>query len=85
MSLSGGLGDWDQFDAHKQMTGKDSTYDENNYTTKLDTSAPDFKEKMARAARIAREIETSATYNAHQAEERGQINIRDDSIDEEAK
>ncbi|TID15673.1 hypothetical protein E6O75_ATG08001 [Venturia nashicola] len=85
MSLSGGLDGWDQFAAHKQMTGKDSTYDENNYTTKLDTSAPGFKEKMAHAARIAREIETSSTNNAHQAEERGQINTRDDGIDEEAK
>jgi PAB1-binding protein PBP1 len=85
MSLSGRLGDWDQFAAHKQMTGRDSTFDENHYTTKLDTSAPGYKEKLARAERIAREIETSATSNVHQAEERGQINTRDDGIDEEAK
>jgi PAB1-binding protein PBP1 len=85
MSLSGRLDGWDQFAAHKQMTGRDSTYDENNYTTKLDTSAPGYKEKLARAEKIAREIENSTTNNAHQAEERGQISTRDDGIDEEAK
>ncbi|QDS76612.1 hypothetical protein FKW77_007733 [Venturia effusa] len=85
MSLSGGLDGWDQFAAHKQMTGQDSTYDENNYTTKLDTSAPGFQEKMAQAEKLAREIETSSTNNTHLAEERGQINTRDDGIDEEAK
>jgi PAB1-binding protein PBP1 len=85
MSLGGRLDDWDQFAAHKQLTGHDSTYDENNYTTKLDTSAPGYKEKFARAERIAREIENTTTTNAHQAEERGQINTRDDGVDEEAK
>jgi PAB1-binding protein PBP1 len=85
MSLGGRLDGWDQFAAHKQMTGRDSTYDENNYTTKLDISAPGFKEKLARADKIARAIEASTTNNAHQAEERGQIGTRDDGIDEEDK
>jgi PAB1-binding protein PBP1 len=85
MSLGGSLGDFDQFAVHKQMTGLDSTYDENNYTTPLNTSAPDFKAKLARAQKVAELIEGSATTNAHQAEERGQINSRDDGIDEEAK
>jgi PAB1-binding protein PBP1 len=77
---------WDQFEAHKKLTGLDSTYDERYYTTAINTSAPDYKERQARADRIAREIETSSTGgNRHVAEERG-IKATDDSgIDEETK
>jgi PAB1-binding protein PBP1 len=86
MSLDNGrLGDWDQFAAHKQLTGLDSTYDENHYTTKLDTSAPGFKDKYSKADRIAREIEGSTTTNAHQAEERGLKAPEDSGVDEETK
>lgn len=85
LTLSGGLDGWDQFAAHKQMGGRDSSYDENNYTTKLNTSAPDYRAKLAAADRLAREIEGSSANNAHLAEERGQITSRDDGIDEEDK
>jgi PAB1-binding protein PBP1 len=87
MSLnSRGTENWDQFEAHKKLTGLDSTYDEKYYTTTINTSAPDYKERQARADRIAREIENSSTGgNRHIAEERGIKASDDNGIDEEAK
>jgi hypothetical protein len=53
--LGGRLDGWDQFAA----AGGKSTYDEHDYTTKLDTSAPGYAEKLARASRIAGDIDTT--------------------------
>lgn len=65
----GGLGDddtfgpsgngstsWDQFQVNEQLFGVKASFDEDIYTTKLDRSAPDFKERERRAQRIANEI-----------------------------
>jgi hypothetical protein len=49
-------GSWDQFSANEQLFGVTATFDEDIYTTKLDRSAPDFKERERKAARIASEI-----------------------------
>jgi len=35
---------WDQFSANKTLFGVKASFDEDVYTTKLDRSAPDFKE-----------------------------------------
>lgn len=48
---------WDQFSANKDMFGIASTWNEELYTTKLDTSTIP-REKREEAERIAREIET---------------------------
>jgi len=68
--ISGSIGQWDQFKANKELFNVDATFDENLYTTQLDTSQMDAK-KMAEAERIAKEIENTTTKNIHMAEERG--------------
>ena len=45
-------------------------YDENIYTTAINKSHPQYREKVAAAERKAREIERSAPTTAHVAEER---------------
>jgi PAB1-binding protein PBP1 len=50
-------GAWDQFETNKRLSGKDSTYDENLYTTRLDRSAPDYKKREKEADRLASEIQ----------------------------
>ena len=47
---------WDQFAANEQMFGVTTSFDEEVYTTKLDRSAADFKERERKAQRIASEI-----------------------------
>ena len=67
---SSSIGQWDQFKANKELFNVNATFDENLYTTQLDTSQMDAK-KMAEAERIAKEIESTTTTNIHMAEERG--------------
>ncbi|KAI2610860.1 uncharacterized protein GGS25DRAFT_519159 [Hypoxylon fragiforme] len=67
---SGGSGAWDQFAVNERQFGIKSTYDENIYTTAIDKSHPQYKERMAAAERKAREIERSVATTAHVAEER---------------
>ena len=85
LSTENGHVGWDQFAAHKKMTGLESTYDENNYTTPLNRSRPGFDEAARRADQLAREIEGSSATNAHIAEERGLKSLDDSGLDEEAK
>jgi PAB1-binding protein PBP1 len=47
---------WDQFAANEAEFGVVTSFDEEQYTTKLDRSAPDFKEREKKAQRIANEI-----------------------------
>lgn len=47
---------WDQFAANEQMFGVTTSFDEEVYTTKLDRSAADYKEREREARRIASEI-----------------------------
>ncbi|KAL2011709.1 hypothetical protein VTN00DRAFT_4427 [Thermoascus crustaceus] len=76
---------WDQFEANERLFGTTTSYDENLYTTRIDRSDPSYKQKEAEAARIAREIENSATDNAHVREERGLAPENDGGHDEEEK
>ncbi|KAI0407975.1 hypothetical protein F4802DRAFT_496176 [Xylaria palmicola] len=78
---------WDQFAANERQFGIKTTYDENIYTTAIDKSHPQYKERLAKADRTAKEIENSATTTAHHAEER-QMNFSggaDAGDDEEEK
>lgn len=72
MSLEGPAsgGTWDQFAVNERQFGIKSTYDESIYTTTIDKSHPQYKERVAAAERKAREIERSAAATAHVAEER---------------
>ncbi|EGD99172.1 PAB1 binding protein [Trichophyton tonsurans CBS 112818] len=81
---SSGTAGWDQFETNARLFGATSSYDENIYTTRIDRSDPSYKRKEAEAARIAREIESADTDNAHMREERGHVHQQDDT-DEEAK
>ncbi|KAH7106273.1 hypothetical protein BKA62DRAFT_686521 [Auriculariales sp. MPI-PUGE-AT-0066] len=82
-SSGGGGGSWDQFVANEQMFGVTTSFDEDVYTTKLDRSGPDFKERERKAQQIANEILGASTNNPHLAEERGQAD--DSGVGEEDK
>lgn len=75
---------WDQFAANEQLFGVKSQWDEDVYTHKLDTSAPDFAARQIEAAKLAKEIEQSASTNPHVLEERG-LNVDDSGVTEEDK
>lgn len=67
-SAAGGV--WDQFAENERLFGLKTNYDENIYTTQIDKSHPQYKERMIAAEKKAREIERSAASTAHVAEER---------------
>ncbi|EJU04894.1 hypothetical protein DACRYDRAFT_14026 [Dacryopinax primogenitus] len=76
---------WDQFAANEKLFGvRASNFDEHEYTTPLDRSGSDYKNREKRAQKIADEIQNGATSNAHIAEERG-LKPDDSGINEEDK
>ncbi|KAK4052938.1 poly(A)-binding protein binding protein [Microbotryomycetes sp. JL221] len=68
---------WDQFAANERLHGVRSDYDEELYTTKLDRTAADYKQREQRAAQLEKEIlratGTALAGNVHMAEERNMI------------
>ncbi|KAI9850032.1 MAG: hypothetical protein M1838_006172 [Thelocarpon superellum] len=82
---SGTSGGWDQFEANERLYGVKSDYDEGIYTTTIDRSNPQYRQRLARAEKIAREIEGGNTLNPHVAEERGRALVDDSGMDEEEK
>lgn len=70
LEKSASSGSWDQFAANERLFGLKTDYDENIYTTAINKSHPQYREKVAAAERKAREIERSAPTTAHVAEER---------------
>ena len=52
--------DWDQFETNKRLFNVNSSFDENLYTKKLDLSMM-TKEQIAKADRLAREIENTSS------------------------
>lgn len=78
---------WDQFADNERLFGLTTDYDENIYTTTIDKSHPQYKQRLAEADKKAREIERSAATNSHVAEERIADNLSktDDGVDEEDK
>ncbi|CAG8474913.1 4121_t:CDS:10 [Ambispora gerdemannii] len=75
---------WDQFAVNEQLFGIRTDFNEEFYTTKLDRTKPDFKEKERQAIQIANEITRTTTNNVHMLEERG-ILIEESHMDEEDK
>lgn len=53
---SAGGGSWDQFAANERLFGVRTHFDEDEYTTRLDRTAKDFKERERRAEQLAAEI-----------------------------
>ncbi|TVY83812.1 Uncharacterized protein LSUE1_G001222, partial [Lachnellula suecica] len=78
---------WDQFAENERRFGLTTDYDENIYTTAIDKSHPQHKQRVAEAERMAREIERSTATNSHVAEERVTDNVTggDTGGDEEDK
>lgn len=87
LESSGNSGSWDQFAENERRFGIKTDYDENIYTTSIDKSHPQYRERMAAADRKAREIEGSQAATAHVAEERVMdfIGGQDDAVNEEDK
>ncbi|CAI2177489.1 19956_t:CDS:10 [Funneliformis geosporum] len=75
---------WDQFAANEQLFGIKTDFNEEIYTTKLDRSRADFKERERQAIAIANEITRSSTTNVHMLEERGFI-VEETQMDEEER
>ncbi|KAA8493944.1 PAB1-binding protein 1 [Porphyridium purpureum] len=73
---------WDQFAENERRFGVKTDFKEELYTTKLDRTAQDFKEREAMARKLASEIEGKTSKNIHVMEERGQALGKD--YDEEA-
>jgi hypothetical protein len=79
-------GTWDQFAENERLFGLKTDYDENIYTTAIDKSHPQYKQRLAEADRKAREINSSQPLNSHVAEERIADNLAaEDGVDEEDK
>jgi hypothetical protein len=76
---------WDQFETNERLYGVRSDFNEDDYTIPIDRSDPSYRERAAKADRIAREIESGQTNNAHVAEERGHSAVDDSGLDEEDK
>lgn len=74
---------WDQFAENERKFGVRTSYDEHDYTTKLDKRRPGFHERELKAQRVAAEIEGRNAANPHVREERGQA-LQDDG-DEESR
>lgn len=53
---------WDQFAENERLFGVKTQFDEDVYTTKLDRSGKDFREREKRAERIAAEITGVSTF-----------------------
>jgi PAB1-binding protein PBP1 len=63
-------GPWDQFAENARLFGLKTDYDESIYTTTINKSHPQYRERVAAAEKKAREIERSVATTAHVAEER---------------
>jgi PAB1-binding protein PBP1 len=78
----GGAGGWDQFAENEKRFGTRTDFDEELYTTKLDRSGKDFRERERRAELLAGQIMGQSSANPHIQEERGQ-KLEDSGLGEE--
>lgn len=80
-------GGWDQFAENSRRFGLTTDYNEDIYTTTIDKSHPQYKQRLADAERKEREILRSAANNSHVAEERvtDNLNANGNGVDEEDK
>ncbi|RYP40793.1 hypothetical protein DL767_001439 [Monosporascus sp. MG133] len=87
LEKSSSSGTWDQFAENERLFGLKTNYDENFYTTQIDKSHPQYKERMMAAEKKAREIERSLPTTSHVAEERvmDYVGGDNDKADEEDK
>lgn len=99
--VSNGNTAWDQFTTNEKLFGAKSNYDEEIYTTRLDRSGKDFKDRERKAGILAQQILSvsllyipynfsyvaiqGSTGNIHIAEERNQEATSNGMLDEEDK
>ncbi|KAK0706339.1 hypothetical protein B0T26DRAFT_447860 [Lasiosphaeria miniovina] len=78
---------WNQFEENERLFGVHTDYDESIYTSAINKQHPEYKERMAMADRITREIQQTAPATSHVAEERVMdfSGGGEDQGDEEAK
>lgn len=81
-SLATSTHKWDQFQVNESKFGVKTTFDETEYTTKIDRSTPDYEKREREARRLASEIESSSSDNLHLQEERNH-RVQSDNRDEE--
>lgn len=88
-ALEGLAGGWDQFETNRKLFGVVTSFDEHEYTTRIDTLSPLYKQRLFDADKLAREImgesphgSKSDVSNIHLAEERGMV-FDDSQINEE--
>ena len=87
MESASHFGPWDQFAENERRFGLKTDYDETMYTTAIDRSHPQYKQRLAEADKKAKEIQNTAALTAHVAEERvmDHAGNHDKSVDEEEK
>jgi len=86
---------YDQFEVMEKKFGVVSDFNSDDYTTIIDKSGPDYKQRERHADKIAKEImqvrmimsidSKNVSSNAHVAEERNQVNPQNEHLDEEDK
>ncbi|KAG8904527.1 hypothetical protein FRB99_001610 [Tulasnella sp. 403] len=64
-------GQWDQFAANEKLFGVKTDFHEEIYTTRLDRTTSDFRERERKAQQLADEITGTVSLNPHIREERG--------------
>ncbi|ODO06600.1 hypothetical protein I350_03957 [Cryptococcus amylolentus CBS 6273] len=69
---------WDQFETNERLFGAKTDFQEELYTTKLNRGGADYHKREKEADRMAKEIMGQTSKNAHVAEERGQVDTRDE-------
>lgn len=70
---------------YNQFAGRNpSSYSWNQYSTSLDESKLSA-ETIAKGKRLEKEIEGTQSKNRHLAEERGQVPVKEDDVDEESR
>ncbi|KAL9100539.1 MAG: hypothetical protein Q9163_004096 [Psora crenata] len=61
LESSGSTGTWDQFQANENLFGVRSDYDESIYTSRIDKSHPNYREREAAAMRMAQKMGESSS------------------------
>lgn len=74
---------WNQFEVNEKKFGVKTTYDEHEYTTKIDRSRPDYLDVAAKADQLAAEIQAGESSNPHMREERGRELGEEDGDEED--
>ncbi|KAM7208528.1 hypothetical protein V8F20_001209 [Naviculisporaceae sp. PSN 640] len=85
LETSGNNKAWDQFETNERKFGLKTDYNENIYTTEINKNHPEYEKRMSFADKKMREIQATAAFNPHVAEERIMDFVGGDHRDEEDK